>query len=342
LSKGIKKWTGPALDAGHDLTRTRIELTSAASALRIASAAASPFAFASSSAPRRTNVTEPGPLRHRESPPITESTDTFESPNTTNYEALNIDSCNFVEHNRSHPRKLLQIRGTLNERPVLLLVDCGASSNFVSTEFIKNNNLGISTASTVNTVTLADGSQQASCGTLEHACITVGTYTDHFDFTVLPLPKYDAILGQSWLQSLNPNIDWIKQSISLTHDGRRHSFTATTDPMPYHATKNLLNSLLITKASLKQSIRRRDVELLILVQHTSDTTLHLSSIDQSQESDEYTEQRKALLTEFNDVFPPKLPPGLPPRREVDHKIELVPDAKPVIRPTYAMSARRTQ
>jgi hypothetical protein len=230
----------------------------------------------------------------------------------------------------------------LNERPVLLLVDCGASSNFVSTEFIKNNNLGISTASTVNTVTLADGSQQVSCGTLEHACITVGTYTDHFDFTVLPLPKYDAILGQSWLQSLNPNIDWIKQSISLTHDGRRHSFTATTDPMPYHATKNLLNSLLITKASLKQSIRRRDVELLILVQHTSDTTLHLSSIDQSQESDEYTEQRKALLTEFNDVFPPKLPPGLPPRREVDHKIELVPDAKPVIRPTYAMSAKELE
>ena len=229
----------------------------------------------------------------------------------------------------------------MNERPVLLLVDCGASSNFVSTEFIKNNNLRISTASTVNTVTLADGSQQVSCGTLEHACITIGTYTDHFDFTVLPLPKYDAILGQSWLQSLNPNIDWIKQSISLIHDGHRHSFTATSDPTPYHATKNLLNSLLITKASLKQSIRRRDVELLILVQHTNDTTLHLSSIDQGT-TDKYTEYRKSLLIEYKDVFPPELPPGLPPRRDVDHKIELLPGAKPILRPTYAMSAKELE
>src|SRR6185312_11598388 len=104
-------------------------------------------------------------------------------------------------------------------------VDSGANTNFVSTEFIQKYNLLVNIESTTtNNVTLADGSLQVSCGILEHACINIGTYTDHFDFTVLPLPKYDAILGLPWLQSLNPTIDWITPSITLVHDGQKHQF----------------------------------------------------------------------------------------------------------------------
>ena len=45
-----------------------------------------------------------------------------------------------------------------------------------------------------------------------------------------------------------------------------------------------------------------------------------------------------LLAEFRDVMPDQLPPGLPPKREVDHKIELLPGTRPPSRPTYHMSA----
>jgi hypothetical protein len=38
------------------------------------------------------------------------------------------------------------------------------------------------------------------------------------------------------------------------------------------------------------------------------------------------------------VFPDDLPAGLPPSREVDHKIELVPGATPQSRPTFRLSA----
>ena len=96
--------------------------------------------------------------------------------------------------------------------------------------------------------------------------------------------------------------------------------------------RNTLNSLIMTKSSLKQSIQRQQIQSLILVQHTSDTSLHLSSID--NDDIETQSLRRASLTEFKDVFPPELPPGLPPRREVDHKIELLPGSKPTVRPTY--------
>ncbi|MCW2743449.1 MAG: uncharacterized protein JWR45_3871 [Blastococcus sp.] len=44
-----------------------------------------------------------------------------------------------------------------------------------------------------------------------------------------------------------------------------------------------------------------------------------------------------LLREYKDVFPDQLPRGLPPRRDVDHAIELVPGATPPSRPAYRLS-----
>ncbi|MCO5605060.1 hypothetical protein L7F22_059238 [Adiantum nelumboides] len=49
-----------------------------------------------------------------------------------------------------------------------------------------------------------------------------------------------------------------------------------------------------------------------------------------------------ILESFQDVMPPKLPPGLPPQRDVDHKIELVPGQTPPARPPYRMDGTRLQ
>jgi hypothetical protein len=45
----------------------------------------------------------------------------------------------------------------------------------------------------------------------------------------------------------------------------------------------------------------------------------------------------ALIEEFSDVFPDELPVGLPPKRKVDLKIDLLPDSKPVKRHIYKLS-----
>ena len=52
--------------------------------------------------------------------------------------------------------------------------------------------------------------------------------------------------------------------------------------------------------------------------------------------------RLEALAAFRDVFPDDLPPGLPPSREVDHKIELIAGAQPPSRPTFRMSARELE
>ncbi|XP_022872505.1 uncharacterized protein LOC111391505 [Olea europaea var. sylvestris] len=46
---------------------------------------------------------------------------------------------------------------------------------------------------------------------------------------------------------------------------------------------------------------------------------------------------KRLIWEFEDIMPEELPKKLPPRRTIDHEIELIPGAKPPARVPYRMS-----
>src|SRR6202171_5795857 len=46
---------------------------------------------------------------------------------------------------------------------------------------------------------------------------------------------------------------------------------------------------------------------------------------------------KAVLEEYKDVFPDDLPGGLPPTRDIDHKIEIVLCSAPAVRSPYRMS-----
>ena len=45
-----------------------------------------------------------------------------------------------------------------------------------------------------------------------------------------------------------------------------------------------------------------------------------------------------VLQEFKDVFPGEIP-GLPPKRDIDFTIELVPEAAPVSKTPYRMSTQ---
>ncbi|KAI3451450.1 hypothetical protein Pfo_008115 [Paulownia fortunei] len=64
-------------------------------------------------------------------------------------------------------------------------------------------------------------------------------------------------------------------------------------------------------------------------------TLRFDEIEEA--SGPIPEVVKGLLREFEDVMPDELPRKLPPKRAVDHEIELVPGTKPPARAPYRMS-----
>ena len=50
----------------------------------------------------------------------------------------------------------------------------------------------------------------------------------------------------------------------------------------------------------------------------------------------------SLLQEFEDVFPDELPPGLPPLRGIEHRIDLIPGAPLPNRAPYRTNPQETK
>jgi hypothetical protein len=59
--------------------------------------------------------------------------------------------------------------------------------------------------------------------------LTIGTHDLRMDVIVTKQDKFDIILGQSWLQAVNPDIDWSTRAIA-TVKLVKICFLATSTP----------------------------------------------------------------------------------------------------------------
>ena len=54
---------------------------------------------------------------------------------------------------------------------------------------------------------------------------------------------------------------------------------------------------------------------------------------------QYPKELQVILDDYANVFPRELPAGLPPQRDLAHRIELIPGAEPLHRAPYKMSPK---
>jgi hypothetical protein len=102
-----------------------------------------------------------------------------------------------------------------------VLVDCGATGNFVSSAFAAKH--GLALAEHPDTVCFADGHTTASCGILPRASVRVGSYAEPIDLVATQLGGFDVILGMTWLEEYNPIVDWREKTLSFSDkQDRRH------------------------------------------------------------------------------------------------------------------------
>ena len=210
-------------------------------------------------------------------------------------------------------RRLIHLQGTLHHSPCSCLVDSGASGNFVSSDFVRRHKLSLQKLAVRQTINLADGSQQPAEGQLVAAPVSLSTYSDTVDLIALPLSGYDMILGMPWLERVNPQIDWRTKSLTFERENDRHTLQSDS-------TLHLLAGV-----ELARAIRKKQV--------VSGYVVKLAELNEPAAT---TKRSHPVLEEYRDVFEP-LPARLPPQREMDHRIELVPGAVPQSRPTYRMS-----
>jgi hypothetical protein len=212
-------------------------------------------------------------------------------------------------HRKKQPRakkKMLTFRGTINGKSAWILLDTGSSHDFISEKFVEQHRLSVSPTTSGQKVTLADGSGQTPKGRVPRTQLNVGEHNYIIDFTVLPLSRYDAILGMDFMQKYQPRIHW--------------STLAFEPTMNVHTSTNLSYS--------PPEVLNVDGQVFVMINDEND----------GQEDAETDDPGcTKLVKEFDELFEP-MPAGLPPQRTADHRIELVPGSIPPSRSSYRMSS----
>ncbi|XP_021317789.1 uncharacterized protein LOC110435983 [Sorghum bicolor] len=198
----------------------------------------------------------------------------------------------------------MQFSGKLLGHQVSILVDSGSSHSFIST----------ATASLLSghqplphpvSVKVANGDTILCETVIPDVEWSVQSYTFHSTFRVLPLGSYDIILGMDWLEAFSPmKVNWRNKWMSIS----------------YGSGSVLLHGL----GDVSENC-------------SSVMVFSISSDAVDQPTHTVHPQVQSILDEFSQLFAE--PSTLPPRRDCDHSIPLVPGAQPVCIRQYRYSPK---
>jgi hypothetical protein len=188
-------------------------------------------------------------------------------------------------------------------------------------------------------VELATGAKTQAENVAVAVATRIGSYEDQLNFVEVQLKGCDAILGMTWLAKYNPETDWKAGTLSLHHQGQQHLLQRqlphqqlnSVDASPPNPTSSPSSTSipLSSAKQIKKLIRKNKIDTIILASIRPDHLTYDEPLSSEAES---------LLSEFTDVFPSQLPSHLPPRRDVDHRIELTQSTPPTLRSVYRMSS----
>ena len=192
-----------------------------------------------------------------------------------------------------------------------LLIDSGSTHSFLSPKCIRNLVLEQQPSRKL-TVELASGKEVVTR-------LAVGNLDFHLDdnptkcyFHVMPLGVYDGILGMDWLKSNHANICCQSGEISFTSLGNRVQVDGTTGKP---------KTTLVKANKLLRGLRKNQ-------------PIYLAKLNKVE--DDKPQWEPAWLQQYSDLFLEDLM-QMPPEREIDHVIELVPGATPTAKSPYKMS-----
>ena len=268
---------------------------------------------------------------------------------------------------------LLMYHCEINGRKGTVLLDTGATKNYVSQRFAEEANLKFrGTAEPQRSVRLPNGQDMKVLGQCGFT-LGMSEWTGIVHATVLDLKAdFDIVLGMSWHLQWKPLYDWETLDVFInTPEGVQrvvHKFSISDIRMPESLTmlEDWPAELCASGISLKEvekEIKGGAKSYLYFIRDcrgNSDENFNCSGRDSDEDlspgmnsmeigrnlerdsnSKEMNRRLRRLLKEYQNVFREELPEGLPPRRAVDHAIE-TGDASPVNKNAYPLSVQQLQ
>ncbi|GKA03308.1 putative reverse transcriptase domain-containing protein [Tanacetum coccineum] len=209
----------------------------------------------------------------------------------------------------------------LNNRYASILFDTGADRSFVSTAFSSQIDITPSTLDHYYDVELADG-RIIGLNTILRGC-TLNLLNHPFNINLMPveLGSFDAIIGMDWLAKYQAiivcaekivRIPWGNETLIVHGDGSNRGHEARLHIISYSKTQEYM-------------LKGCPVFLA-----------HVTTKEVEDKSEKKRLEDVPIVRDFPEVFPKDLP-GLPPTRQVEFQIDLIPGAAPVARAPYRLA-----
>ncbi|GJX59934.1 putative reverse transcriptase domain-containing protein [Tanacetum coccineum] len=207
-----------------------------------------------------------------------------------------------------------------------MLFDLGADRSFVSLTFSALLDVAPSTLDTSYTVEQVDG-RISETNIILRGC-TLGLLGHPFDIDLMPveLGSFDVIIGMKWMAKNHAVIVCDEKVVHIPYGDA--VLIIQSDDIDGRS-KSKLNIISCTKT---QKYIRQGCQV------------YLAQVMSKKEEDKSEEKRLEdvpIMRNFSKIFPKELP-GLPPTRQVEFQIDLVPSVAPIARAPYRLAPSEMQ
>ncbi|GJU62067.1 putative reverse transcriptase domain-containing protein [Tanacetum coccineum] len=209
----------------------------------------------------------------------------------------------------------------LNNRYAYILFDTGADRSFVSTAFSTLLDIVPNTLDHGYNVELADG-RIIGVNTILMGC-TLNFLNHPFNINLMPVEmgSFDVIIGMDWLSKYSAVIDCAKKIVRIPW--RNKTLIIHGDG----STQGDVTRLNIISCTKTQKYMEKGFPIFLA---------HVTAKEVEGKSEMKRLEDVSIVQDFPEVFPEDLP-GLPPTRQVEFQIDLVPGAAPVARAPYRLA-----
>jgi len=208
------------------------------------------------------------------------------------------------------------IQGTLYilETPVHVLIDPGSTHSFMSHALAESLEVKTKPMGCPMVVSTPMGKSMKTSELIEKCEISLSNIQFQTDLILLEVYDFDIILGMDFLSKNDANIDCRRKIMTIRKpDGGWVKFRGQGDPK--------IRRMISTMKAVK------------LMSQGAHGYIAYARLEKGELS-KLNEVR--VVQEYKDVFPEDLP-GLPPPREIEFSIELVPGTQPISIPPYRMA-----
>ncbi|RVW80717.1 Retrovirus-related Pol polyprotein from transposon 17.6 [Vitis vinifera] len=207
------------------------------------------------------------------------------------------------------------VTGTLRIHTLFarVLIDPGSTHSFVSVSFAGLLGLPVASMDFDLIVATPVGDSVVASRMLRNCIVMIGYREMPVDLVLLDLQDFDVILGMDWLASYHASVDCFEKRVTFSIPGQpKFSFEG----------KHVDRPLRMISALRASSLLKKGCQGFLASVMSNESDLKLEDIP--------------IVREYPDVFPEDLP-GLPPEREVEFTIDLVPGTGPMSKAPYRMA-----